>query len=191
MDISQLQLAQYQDAYRVAKDRALRLADSLDHAQFNWKPAGDRWSVAECLYHLNVISERYLPVLREALERAERNVGGPFSYGWLSRKFIESVRPDAKPVPTGKAMKPPATTSTQSELPREDTIRKFGELMDQFVDLVASAEGADLAHVKVRSPFLWLLRLPVGAFLDALGQHALRHVGQAESVAVEPGFPGT
>lgn len=183
------QLDRYEATYHEARQRAQTLLGTLTHAQFNWKPGKNRWSVGECIYHLNVISEAYLPVLRDAIASAGRGMSGPFSYGWLSRKFIAAVTPGTKAVSTAGSMKPPRAESSHSSLDNGSTAAAFDELMGEYVRLVREADGVDLARVKVRSPFMWFLRLPVGAFLEALGLHALRHLDQARRVTEEAGFP--
>jgi hypothetical protein len=179
----------YEATYREAQRRAQVLLGPLTHTQFNWKPGKDRWSVGECIYHLNVISEAYLPVLRDAVASGDHRASGPFSYGWLSRKFIAAVTPGTKAVSTAGSMKPPAAAPSHSSLDKGSTMAAFDELMREFARLVREAEGVDLARTKVRSPFVCLLRLPVGAFLEALGLHALRHLDQARRVTEEAEFP--
>ncbi|MDX1740310.1 MAG: DinB family protein [Rhodothermales bacterium] len=183
------QLEIYERNYLDAKEGARGLAGQMSSEQFNWKPDPDRWSVGECLYHVNVISEGYLPVLRSALQVAHRETSGPFRYGWLARKFIDAVTPGTKPVSTAGSMKPPPAVSSRSDLDRAETLQRFEEDMTAFAVLVRESEGVDLARIKVRSPFLWLLRLPVGAFLEALGLHTLRHLDQASRVTEQSGFP--
>ena len=65
----------------------------------------------------------------------------------------------------------------------------FDAYTERFIAVCEAADGLDLARIKVRSPFLKLLRLPLGAFLDAMGLHAIRHVQQAERVTQHPAFP--
>ena len=183
------QLEEYERTYREAQERARAIAGSLTQVQFNWKPAGDRWSVGECLHHCNIVSRGYLPVLTQAIESAPPGESSSLRYGWLSRKFIAAVTPGTKPVSTAGSMKPPPAEASRSSLEMDDTLRSFEELMEQFADLVRRAEGKELVRTKVRSPFLWLLRLPAGAFLEALGLHALRHLDQAHRVTKEEAFP--
>ena len=70
----QPELVQLKQELLDARERARKLAEGLkpDH----WgavSPAGG-WSVAECLMHLNITSERYIPIIDEAM-RALRSRG--------------------------------------------------------------------------------------------------------------------
>lgn len=187
------QLQTYTEAFETACARAHRLADTLSDDAFNWKPAPKRWSVGECLVHLNTIAGRELPhfvAAAEAAEAAGRRAQGPFRYGLFSRLFIQSVTPGSRPLPTLPAMKPPPTpVPTRSNLDRDAVLAAMDASTEGFVMLIDRSDGLDLAGVKVASPFLPFVSMPLGAHLEALGQHALRHVGQAERVAAMPGFP--
>src|SRR4029079_6803867 len=70
----QHELVQLKQELLDARERARKVAERLkpDH----WRapaPAGG-WSIAECLMHLNITSERYIPIIDEAT-RALRSRG--------------------------------------------------------------------------------------------------------------------
>ena len=185
----QPQVTQYAAHYREAQAHAHRVADGLSDEQFNWKPSAKEWSVGECLVHLNTMGKGYLPVLEDALARDAPRATGPFRYGFVSRRFIEAVRPGSRPMPTAGAMKPPKASGGRSEIDKARALASFDGYTDRFVEACHRADGLDIASIKVASPFLRIMRLPLGAFLEALGLHAMRHVGQAERVTARPGFP--
>lgn len=167
--------------YLDARDRLLALTDGMTHEAYNAKPAASSWSAGECVVHLNVVSQGYLPVLEAAVSDPGAPRGaGPFRYGWFGRLFVKSLRPGTRPMPTAAAMKPPDTDGLRSEIDMDHTLAVFRADTDRFLAVIEQSAGLDLARIKVRSPFLRLMRFPVGVFLEAFGQHALRHVGQAE-----------
>lgn len=173
--------------FHEARDRLDALVDEMPDVRFNRKPEANRWSAAECVVHLNTVSKGYLPILEEAAAREGPRGDGPFHYGPLARTFIGSLRPGSRPLPTAPAMKPPATVGLQSDVDRARALTRFHADTKRFLATVEAADGLDLARVKVRSPFLPLLRLPLGAVLEALGLHAVRHVAQAERAAARTG----
>lgn len=174
--------------YADSCDRLHALADPLSDEAFNWKPSPRSWSVAECIVHLNTIGKGYAPPLREAVQASPPGPG-PVRYGFVSRRFIEAVRPGSRAIPTVGAMKPPATEGTRSAIDKARALAGLDRATAYLVAAVDAAAGKDLAAVKMASPFLKVLRLPVGAFLEAMSLHALRHTAQAERVAEAPGFP--
>ena len=51
-----------------ADARATALARSLTAAQLNWKPSPAKWSIGQCLEHLCVATEVYLPPIADSLK---------------------------------------------------------------------------------------------------------------------------
>lgn len=174
------QLTAIAETYQDALDRMSALDARLDDDAFNAKPSATSWSAGECVVHLNTMSKGYLPLFEDALEDGAPRADGPFRWGWVSRKFIDAVRPGSRAMPTGGPMKPPATNGLRSEIDRRRAMERFRADMARYLEAVERADGIDLARIKIASPFLKLLKLPVGAYLEAMGLHAQRHVGQAE-----------
>ncbi len=177
------QLRAIAHTYAEAHRRLHALVDRIDDETFNLKPSSKGWSVGECVVHLNRISKGYLSALEAALGPDAPRATGPFQWGWVSRRFIEAVRPGSRPLPTAGAMKPPETQGLRSDIDRERAVDRFDADTDRWLALCERADGVDLARVKIASPFLRILRLPVGAMLEAMGLHAVRHVQQAERAA--------
>lgn len=177
------------DSFAEARNRLHALLDETDDDAFNQKPSATAWSAGECVVHLNKVSKLYLAAMEPLVERGGPSGGGPYAWGWVARRFIESVRPGSRPLPTGGAMKPPAASGLRSDVDRERAVARFDADTDRWLALCERAEGLDLSQITMRSPFLPLLKLPVGAFLEAMGLHALRHVGQAERAAGRPARP--
>lgn len=164
-----------------ARARLLALTDGMTHEAYNAKPSEASWSAAECVVHLNTIAKGYLPALEAAVADPEAARGtGPFRYGWAGRKFVDMLRPGTRPMPTAGAMKPPDTTGLVSEIDLDRSLTRFREDIDRYLAVVDASEGLDLAAIRIPSPFLKLMRFQLGVFLEAMGQHCLRHVGQAE-----------
>lgn len=130
------------------------LCADLSDAQFNRRPAPGRWSIAECLVHLNISVSCVLPALDAALAaghaRGPAGQGhGPFRYGWVSRWIIRSMEPPPRfrmrtvpkfRVPQG------AAHAVAAVLPEFLTVR------EQFAERVRRADGLDLTAVRVISP---------------------------------------
>ena len=52
-----------------------------------------------------------------------------------------------------------------------------------------AADGVALDEVRVRSPFVPLIRMDLGTAFTVIAAHQRRHLWQAEQVAAEEGFP--
>ena len=88
------QLQVVADEYRSAQGRLHELARVVPAERWGRRTDPDRWSVAECVAHLNLTSTAYLPLLREAVDRARAlNAPAPGRYrrdpvGWLLWKTM-------------------------------------------------------------------------------------------------------
>ncbi|MFN7982628.1 MAG: DinB family protein [Vicinamibacterales bacterium] len=72
------------------------LTRGLTSEQFNWAPGPGRWSIGQCLEHLNITSERYIPVFKKAMEdgrAAGRLSSAPITLGFLERWFMQTLEP--------------------------------------------------------------------------------------------------
>ena len=64
------ELETYQDQLLSIKQDAEGLMSVLTDAQFNWRPAPGRWSIAECFDHLNTTARLFVPAIDAAIATA-------------------------------------------------------------------------------------------------------------------------
>ena len=128
------------------------LAAGLSHQQFNWRPDPASWSIGQCLSHLNVVDGQDLAPVRAAIDdgKSRQLTGeGPFSYGFLSRKFVASMEPPAKrKFKASKSYVPPEESDPQA------TLAEFRRISKDLRALAQSAAGLNLARVKTSLPAL-------------------------------------
>lgn len=175
------------------KKEGQTVAAGLNDAQFNWRPAPGRWSIAECLQHLNVGVRATLPAFDRAIAegRAQGKLApgrGPFRYGLFSRMMASSMEPPPRfrmRTQTIFAVAPNATYKADRLLP------EFFAVRDLLGERVRAADGLDLARIRAVSPANRLIRPSLGAYLQFMLAHDRRHLWQARQVRDAPGFGGT
>jgi len=182
----QSQLNTAVERFEEARRRLHRLAESLPEERWEVRrlPAG--WSVAECVAHLNLTSQAYLPLLREGLDHA-RAMGGPAPkryrmdpVGWL-------VSLAAGPMPRlgsrrlGRSKTAPGFVPS-GVLPRDHLLAEFDRLQDAQIAFAREADGLPLGKVKVASPFDPRARYNLYSCFVLLPRHQQRHLEQAERV---------
>ncbi|MBM3779949.1 MAG: DinB family protein [Acidimicrobiia bacterium] len=163
------------------------LAGALSDEQFNWRPAPERWSVAQCIEHLNATARAYQPMLDDGISEAIRRGlygSGPFRYSLIGRLFVRSLEPPAK-----RRFRAPPPFQPPPERARSQSVPAFKAYQTQYVDRLRQANGLDLARARVRSPVAAWLRLPLGSAFLAMLAHERRHLWQARQVIESPGFP--
>lgn len=178
----------HQQYFAIRAD-AESLLDGLDDAQFNWRAAAGRWSIAECLDHLDAAVRLYLPeidrAIRRGRERGLLRAGGEYRYGRLEWSWARSMEPPAKRrLPAPAAMAP-----SSSAIPAAAGRRSFLASTDAMIGRVKIADGLDLRRAKVRIPMFKLLRISLGATFELHGTHSRRHLWQARQVREDPRFP--
>jgi hypothetical protein len=167
-----------------------RLAGRLSDVQFTWKPEPTRWSVSDCLEHLNSTARAYLPCLDESISEGIRKgwyQPGPFSHGLLGRLAISLMQS-----PPRLALRAPKAFEPEPSHGRQRTLAAFRAYQVQYVDRLRQGDGLDLERTKTRAPapYAWI-RLPLGSTLKVLIVHEQRHVLQAKAVMQDAAFPRT
>lgn len=162
------------------KADARSLVAGLSEEQLSRRPAPGRWSIIECLAHLNTSDRFVLPTLDAAIaEGRQRGLtgSGPFRYGWFSRQIVRSMEPPVRwRMRTKTFLEPsehPAIAATLSD---------FFVVRDELAARLRQADGLDLKRAKIRSPVARWLVMPLGAYFAFLITHERRHLWQARKV---------
>ncbi len=176
------------DALDAVDHEAGQLVADLDRAQFNWRPDGGGWSIAQCLDHLTRANCVYLDALRvgAAHARSAQFVRrGPIRPGILSRLFIRALgptRPMRLPIP-------PAIVPAASDLKKEDVLPAFLRIQEDVRAFAQACADLDLNRARFVNPFVRGIRFSVGTGLLVIAAHDQRHVGQAYRVRDAAAFP--
>jgi DinB family protein len=159
--------------------RAAQLVDGLSKEQFVLRPDPAKWSVAECLAHLNKTAEVVVKITRKGIAQAkEKNIRGegPFRLGVRGRLLIWIAEPPVKfRIPAPPSIAPLAIEQPDRVLP------DFMLAQDEWERLFQEAEGLNLARItlgSILSPF----RCQMSGGLLWMMAHQRRHLWQAENV---------
>jgi hypothetical protein len=172
------QLQQVVDEFAAAQGRLHGLADSMAEDWWPRRPEPTRWSVRECVAHLNLASRAYLPLLRRGLEQAAA-LGEPpprrfhrDPTGWLLWRM---AGPPVRLRVRTTAPFVPGVTDRPSDL-----VAAFDDLQAEQMACVEAADGLPLGSVRITSPFDPRLRYNLYSCLTILPRHQHRHLWQAE-----------
>ena len=175
------QLQSIADEYRAAGERLRKLASVAPEQWWTRRAHPDRWSVAECVAHLNLTAAVYLPLLDDALDRARA----------LDARPSGSYRRDPVGWMLWRTMGPPVRIKTKTTAPFVPTnvrsvtalIQEFEQLQREQLKRVESADGLPLNDVRVVSPFNAKVKYNLYSCFSILPRHEHRHLWQAEEVA--------
>jgi hypothetical protein len=163
------------------------IAAPLTDEQFTWHPGPDKWSIAQCLEHLNATARHYLPYLDEGIAEAIRRgtyAKGPYTYRFIGRLLVAITEPPSRF--RGKALH---ALHPGAPRRRQEIVAAFRAYQVQYIDRLRQANGLDLGRARVRTPVATWLRMSLGSGFALLAAHERRHLWQARRITQMPGFP--
>ena len=185
------ELADYARQSEDLRRRAEALCSGLDDDAFNWAPSPKRWSIAQCLGHLNTTDAAYVRDLPAAIRRA-RSAGwtgiNPPRTTFLGRQFLKLTEPPPK-----LRAKAPRSFQPPPKAALESTLKTFLENKQSLEAMLSDADGLDVGRIKLSFPPVpqFPVRLRLGEIFAIWLSHDRRHFWQAENVRREPGFPSS
>jgi len=173
-------------AFNDADVRARTLAADLTAEQLNWPPSPGAWSVGQCIEHLAIGNDQYLPAIEQALDqrRPDHSVD-EIVLRPLSRWFLETY---IEPSETTRRAKAPRKISPSPTV-RPGVLDRFLRGNEHARQVVRRAGSFDVNRIRFKNPFVPFVRFTIGTGLELLSRHERRHLLQAERVKAAPGFP--
>jgi hypothetical protein len=165
--------------------QARGLVSPLTVEQLNWRSADGTWSVGQCLDHLCITNDVYLPAITAAMEGKPAASVPEIRLGWLARWFIRSyIEPSdqAKRAPAPKKIVP----GTRIE---PSVLERFSRGNQAVRDVIRRAGAYDVNRIRFKNPFIPGIRFTVGTGLQIICSHQRRHLLQAERVRGAANFP--
>ena len=164
-----------------ADARVHRLAESVTEREWGTRPPNGGWSIDECIAHITLTNQRYVPILAEASDAApafddddipahlHRDLAGRF-LTWMMEPPVR-IR-----VPTRPEFTPRDTVS------RPRTMAAFAAAQAAIQQQIRAMDGLDITTIRVTSPFNKSVKYSAYSALHILAAHERRHLWQAERV---------
>ena len=178
-----VQLAVVKEEMLHTRERARRLCQDISAGRWSTRPAPDQWAIGECLTHLNITSERFIPLLDDAIRdgRARKiERGGPYGkglIGWALAKFLEP--PYKMKTQTPSSFLPVRVDSMP------ETLERFDYLQQELQQRIDRAAGLAVDKIKLVSPFDGRVKYNLYATFCIITAHQRRHLWQAEQVLAQ------
>ena len=145
-----------------------------------FKPAPGSWSVLECMEHLNLYGDFYLPEIERRISAAPTvKPGKIFKAGLLGNYFAGLMKVENGKI---KKMKSPKDKNTADLTLNPITLDRFLKQQDKLKGLLEQARTVDLTKTKTAISLSPLVKLRLGDTFCFLIFHIERHVIQAERV---------
>ncbi len=174
-----LDLERTSSEFTEAGARLHRLAETVDSSGWSRRAAAGGWSIDECVAHLTLTNERYIPVLVEAIDAAPvmSDPPMPLKQDLAGRMLRWMMEPPVRfKLPTSPSFQPPSSAG------RSATLARFESVQARLTDLIREMDGLDVSRVRIASPFNDKLRYSAYSALRIIVAHERRHLWQAERV---------
>ena len=166
-----------------ATERARHLVDATEPRFFTVRPHPSSWSAAECIGHLSLASESFLPILRNAVDDGRKR--GLIGEGAPAMELLPRLLKWFLEPPVRKRVKTIAPFVPRAVRARAEAMAEFASQQSQLIELLRSARGLALGKLKVVSPFGSRLRYNVYSAFRIIAAHERRHLWQAEQAVEE------
>ena len=155
--------------------RLLQSVEGLSAERQNFRPAPERWTVAEIFEHLSIVERRVARLLGKLLEEAEAEAGagaapGPFAPVSIA-EFVEASR--AQKLEAPENVRP-------NGVPLADSLGALRDSRAALHALRPRVERTDCAGARFPHP-VWG-QLDLYQWLLFVGAHEARHLAQIEAL---------
>ena len=147
----------------------------LNTEQLNSKPSETSWSVLECLEHLNLYEDFYIPEIYTRINNSNLPSYDIFKTGTLGNYFAKMLAPKEKlnKMKTFNNMNP-----LNSDLDK-NIIDRFLSQQQDLLSILKKVESKNLNKIKTSISISKLIKLKLGDTLRVVIYHNNRHIAQA------------
>ena len=155
-------------------------------AQFRWRPGPDRWSILECLQHLNLAERFYIRNMQHKVDALSPVQAPPadqtLESDWVGKIMLYAIDPVMNiKLPAPGMIRP----RRPDELNPTDVLNQFIDLQTTLRDLLDRAVYLDWNQEKITTMYGNWLTIRLGDALRMLVAHTERHMNQAMRVREE------
>ncbi|WP_344675369.1 DinB family protein [Sphingobacterium kyonggiense] len=143
-----------------------------------WKETEITWSILECLEHLNLYGDFYLPQIENKIKNSITKNEPEFKNGVLGNYFSKSMLPRGKlnKMKTFKDKNPLNANLDKS------VIDKFINQQIKLLDLLNQSRNVSLNKVKIQTSISSLIKLKLGDTFQFFINHIIRHLKQIDRI---------
>jgi hypothetical protein len=150
----------------------------LDNDTLNWKLSSQSWNILECIEHLNLYGDYYLPEISSSIHNAKASKGAAFKSGFLGGYFAKSMLPKER---LNKMKTFASKNPINQKLERNVIIRCLSQQI-QLVELLNQSRNVSLNKAKVKISIARWVKINLGDTFQFVINHNLRHLRQIRNI---------
>ena len=161
-----------------SQKESIDILRAFSEEDLNSKNDPKSWSVLECIEHLNLVLNFYIPEITARIESSHIPKSIFFKGTFLGNKFAQSMLPkeNMKRMKTFKKVNPNA-----SSLVKDEVLEMFMNHENNLLILLEKAKSKNLTKIKT-STLVPLLKLRLGNTFQLMAYHNERHIVQAKKI---------
>lgn len=170
-------LAELIENTRVNINKAERFR-KLTEEELNYKTSVEKWSILECVEHLNIYGDFYNPEIKKCINKTNTVSEKVFKSGVIGNYFVNLIQSKEK-INKMKTLK--INNPIGSKLDRNVIVR-FIDQQIECLDLIENSKKISLIKTKTAISISKLIKLRLGDTFRFVTAHNERHLLQAENV---------
>src|SRR5690606_4322138 len=146
--------------------------------QLNKRGTAGGWTILECIEHLNLYGDFYIPEIKNRISQAKHKPSESFKSGIMGHYFAKMMLPkeNLKKIKTFKSMDPIHKSLGTNVLD------KFINQQKEILEILETAKNVNLTKTKTSISISKWIKLRLGDTFQVLIYHNLRHIMQAKKV---------
>jgi uncharacterized damage-inducible protein DinB len=174
------------------KEDVKRLQEAAEHLKNTEKSklvfavSEGKWSVVQCLEHLNAYGRHYFPAIEKAIAVESGKKSAWFSSGFLGDYFTKSMKPtnvyDIK-----NKMKAMKSFTFPNSLNVDTVMKEYIDQKAQLQQLLDTSKDRDLNSIRIPITLTKMIKLKLGDIFRFLIAHEQRHMIQARNTLKSTG----
>jgi uncharacterized damage-inducible protein DinB len=153
----------------------------LSEAQWKFKAAPDRWSVAEVAEHIAVSEETLMGLVTEQIMKSPATPEKKEAAKGKDAQLRQQVEDRSTRVQAPEMLKPTSRWATQAEL-----VKSFNTSRDKTINYIQTTQEDLRSHF---GPHPILKDLDAYQWITLISAHCARHTDQIKEVKADPNFP--
>ena len=149
----------------------------LSEKELNHKENSEKWSVLECIEHLNLYGEFYNPEIRKRIETSQLKTNAIFKSGVIGNYFVKTMLPKKK-LNKMKTFEDKNPSDSSLDI---NVIDRFIIQQKEFLELIENSKKANLTKTKTAISISKLIKIIMGDTFRFVLAHNQRHLIQAEN----------
>ena len=160
---------------------------NYDLRALTWKENETSWNMLECLEHLNLYGDFYLPQIENKIKSSRFKPTPEFKSGYLGNYFAKSMLPKAKL----NKMKTFKDKNPLNEKLDKTVIDRFISQQIKLLELLNQSRNVSLDKVRIPTSISNLIKLKLGDTFQFFINHIIRHLHQVDRIKAAMKKEGT